>query len=423
MSTTIDAVPLKGWQLLLARFLWFAIAAVTLVTLIVALPVRISYLSEVLVPPIFGNYPGPWGLSPNFVATYITAGEVVLGFLIWFSIGAFIFWRKSDNGLVIFFSALMVAASVFMSDYAMSLPERKPAWRTLVVSMRAFTFAAIVVFYYIFPNGRFRPRVTRLLAFIWVSYTISWIFFPELIPPSNHIITTTKERLLGILFLAWLGSGAFAPVYRYRRIRDPVERQQTKWIVFGTSAAAVGIVATFSPPIFFPLLRTPGPAMVGFVMAAFSLTMICLSLIPVTIALSILRYRLWEIDLIINKALVYGLLTAVLAALYFGSVVVLQQIIGTIAIHERSPFVTVISTLFIAALFSPLRSRIQHNIDKRFFRRKYDINQTMETFNATIRDGVDLEDLHDAILGVVNETMQPDHLSIWLKNRSGRRSK
>ncbi len=409
---------LIGWKLILARLLWFAIVAVTLVTLTVALPVRISYLSETLLPPIFGNAPGPFGSTPDFVAVYITTGEILLGFLVWFTIGAFVFWRKSNEGLVIFFSAMMVAASVFMSDYAMSLPERKPAWRTSVISMRAFTFAAIVVFYYIFPNGRFAPHFTRLLAVIWVAYTSSWVFFAELIPPSNHIVTTPREMILGIWFFLWLGSGAFAQLHRYRRVREPVERQQTKWIVFGTSAAAAGIVATFSPPMFFPAVRTPGPAMVGYVMVAFSLIMICLALIPLAIAFSILRYRLWEIDLIINKALVYGILTAVLAGLYFWSVVLLQQLLGTIiANQEQSSFVTVLSTLLIAALFSPLRRGIQQNIDRRFFRRKYDAARALEAFNATIRDGVDLEELSEVLLGVVNETMQPEHASIWLREK------
>jgi hypothetical protein len=410
---------LEGWKLFLARLLWFAIAAVSLVTLVVALPVRLSYMSETLLPPIFGNAAGPFGSTPESIAVYITTGEILLGFLVWFTIGAFVFWRKSDNGLVIFFSAMMVAASVFMSDYAMSLPERKPAWRTLVMAMRAFTFGSIVVFYYIFPNGRFVPRLTRRLAIIWVAYTLSWILFPHLIPPSNHIVTTPRQMILGIWFFLWLGSGAVAQLYRYRRVRDPVERLQTKLVVLGTSAAAAGTVATFSPPMFFPAVRTPGPAMVAYTTMAFSLIMICLALIPLSITLSILRYRLWDVDVIMNKALVYGTLTAVLAGLYFGSVVLLQQIVGRMAGREQSPFVTVASTLLVAALFSPLRRNIQHNIDKRFFRRKYDVTQTLEAFSATIREGEDLEELSEALLGVVSETMQPEHVSIWLRDRAG----
>ena len=190
-------------------------------------------------------------------------------------------------------------------------------------------------------------------------------------------------------------------------------------VILGTSAAAVGTVVTFSPPMLFPAVRTPGPAMVAYTTIAFSLIMICLALIPLSITLSILRYRLWDVDVIINKALVYGTLTAVLAGLYFGSVVLLQQIVGRMAGEEQSPFVTVASTLLVAALFSPLRRNIQHNIDKRFFRRKYDVTQTLEAFNATIREGADLEELSEALLGVVNETMQPEHVSIWLIDRAG----
>lgn len=154
-----------------------------------------------------------------------------------------------------------------------------------------------------------------------------------------------------------------------------------------------------------------------YVMVSFSLVMACLALIPLTIALSILRYRLWEIDVLINQTMVYGSLTAILAGLYFASVILLQWLVGQITPGKQSPVVTVISTLLIAALFTPLRRNLHHNIDKRFFRRKYDVAQTLEAFNATIRDSVDLEDLSQGLLGVVDETMQPDRVSIWLKDQ------
>ena len=128
---------LIGWKLVLARLLWFAVAAVTLVTLVAALPVRVSYLSETLLPPIFGNAGGPFGSTPESVAIYITTGEILLGFLVWFTIGAFVFWRKSEDGLVIFFSAMMVAAAALLhSSTATGASETRwkncrPSWSSL----------------------------------------------------------------------------------------------------------------------------------------------------------------------------------------------------------------------------------------------------------------------------------------------------
>jgi hypothetical protein len=161
----------------------------------------------------------------------------------------------------------------------------------------------------------------------------------------------------------------------------------------------------------FAALRMPGPAMVGYVTIAFSVIMVGLALIPLTIAISILRYRLWDIDFIINKTLVYGALTAALTFVYFMSVALLQQVFPA-----ESPIAIVLSTLAIAALFSRLRRRIQNVIDKRFYRRKYDAQQTLAAFSAQMREEVELEQLSEALLGVVDETMQPSHISLWLRN-------
>jgi hypothetical protein len=136
--------------------------------------------------------------------------------------------------------------------------------------------------------------------------------------------------------------------------------------------------------------------------------------VPVAVGIAILRYRLYEIDLIINRTLVYGSLTATLVALYFGGIVVLQRVFVALT-GQKSTLAVVASTLLIAALFTSLRRRIQSFIDRRFYRSKYDARKTLEEFSSKLRDETDLEALNEDLVGVVTETMQPAHVSLWLR--------
>ncbi len=192
---------------------------------------------------------------------------------------------------------------------------------------------------------------------------------------------------------------------RLRRTRG-VERQQIKWFVYPIVVTVSGglLRYTISVALGIPWLQWVGfaPLVVGAVS------------IPIAMGVAILRYRLYNIDLLINRTLVYGSLTTTLVALYFGGIVVLQRVF-VILTGEKSTFAVVASTLLIAALFTPLRQHIQSFIDRRFYRRKYDAAKTLEAFSAKLRDETDLDALSGDLVGVVRETMQPAHVSLWLR--------
>jgi hypothetical protein len=203
--------------------------------------------------------------------------------------------------------------------------------------------------------------------------------------------------LTGLLFFGIIGATA-SVVVRFLRSRG-IERQQMKWFVYAV----------------VPMLLIPTEGFLPGIISSVVLSVVLIGL-PTAIGIAVLRYRLYDIDILINRTLVYGALTVSLALVYFGGVATVQAILRALTGQEEQPqLAIVVSTLVIAALFNPLRRRIQSFIDRRFYRRKYDARRTLEAFSAKLRDETDLEALKDDLVGVVGETMQPAHVSLWLR--------
>jgi hypothetical protein len=191
------------------------------------------------------------------------------------------------------------------------------------------------------------------------------------------------------------------------------ERQQLKWLAYAGAIIGAGVVggvaSAYVSGVTYLTVFTIGVGVAGITIG-----------IPVAIGTAMLMHSLYDVDVLINRTLVYGALTASLAAVYLGSVVGLQSLFRALS-GEGSQLAVVASTLAIAALFNPLRRRIQSFIDRRFYRRKYDAAQTLQTFSAKLRDETDLEALNDDLVSVVRETMQPTHASLWLRPPQKRR--
>jgi hypothetical protein len=207
----------------------------------------------------------------------------------------------------------------------------------------------------------------------------------------------------------------YVQIYRYRKVSTPAQRQQTKWIVYGLAVGFLGFLAIAA------LSNVPGPAVQktiiyqaieSFLLYGFLL------LVPVSIGLAILRYRLYEVDLLINRTLVYGSLTLSLVALYVGGVVGLEALFRGLT-GQRSDLAIAIVTLTVAALFNPWRYQLQRFIDRRFYRHKYDASRILTTFTTQLRDEVDLDELSGNLVTVLQETVQPASVSLWLAEGRG----
>jgi lipoprotein signal peptidase len=348
------------------------------------------------------------GLSLGFLAAYQIILDAV-SVLVCCALGALLFWRKSADrmALICAFMLVLFGGAGFTNILQDALMPVSTAWFALIGTLDVLGQTSFMLFFLLFPSGRFVPRWIRWIVPCIVLYWIYTIFFVNGLTNGS-----LWSPLAFFALLLWTVGGQ---VYRYRRISTSRERQQTKWVVFGFSTAIVGFVLSvvlehaFLPPELHQssVLQT---IVVGTLIYGFLL------LVPISIAIAILRSRLYDIDIVINRALVYGSLTGILGALYAGLIIGLESLVGAITGKTSGqPVALVISTLAIAALFQPVRKSIQALIDRRFYRKKYDAEKTLATFISIFRNEVDLNQLREQLIAVVQETMQPVHVSLWLR--------
>jgi hypothetical protein len=345
-------------------------------------------------------------------------------------VGALIASQRPENpiGWLFLAAALFYGIAIAGEEYAIYALFTNPGSLPLGAELSWLTewiwapgFGLILVFLpLLFPDGH--PPSRRWWWVAWlgglsiglICVLTSIVLWPERGPALVQLggfggeIEEWRSALsawvlkLGVPMLLVAGLGAVSSLLvRFRRARGD-ERQQIKWVA---SAAALTLVLIF---VLEQSILSGLPGAIALLSG-----LLVLPSIPIATGIAILRYRLYDIDRIINRTLVYGSLSVMLVALYFGGIVVLQRIF-VILTGQQSTLAVVASTLLIAALFTPLRRRIQGFIDRRFYRSKYDARKTLEAFSAKLRDETDLDALNADLVGVVNETMQPEHVSLWL---------
>ena len=344
------------------------------------------------------------------------------------TVGAIVASRRPENpvGWLLCLNGLTISISHFSSQYAiyalLARPDLLPAgeafawigtWMLpILIALDVFTFL-------LFPTGRLPSRRWRWLGWLTVAFVfvgaISGAFTSGPVDGLGSIrnplgiegFTSGYKAVVYPMAPFLFAASALSVFVRLRRATG-VERQQIKWFAY----AAVVMAIT----VFLQIITETVDVPLWFGRTEFAVFTVAGTTVPISIGIAILRYRLYDIDIIINRTLVYSSLTLMLALVYFGGVTATQALFRTLTGQEQQPqLAIVVSTLAIAALFNPLRGRIQSFIDRRFYRSKYDAQKTLEAFTSKLRDETDLEALSGDLEGVVRETMQPAYVSLWLR--------
>jgi hypothetical protein len=301
-------------------------------------------------------------LSVGVYVTYIVALRIAIALGYW-ATGALLFWQKSADRLALYASIALVAFGTIQADTLYTLVDAHPVWRFPIDFVYFVGEAAFFVLFCVFPDGRFVPRWTRWVAVVWAAYWLLNTFFPDLpfVGPGNWVPLVNFS-----LFVALIGSLVAAQIYRYRRVSTRKQRQQTKWVVYGLAAAitATAFIVLLSLGWIFPLPESGIPKVIFDLLVATGITVAAL-LIPSSIGVAILRYQLWDIDLIIKRSLVYGFLTTVLAGLFaITDTLLLPLLVRSILGKEDAALNAVVSAVIIAVLFEPLRRLIKVGVNR-----------------------------------------------------------
>jgi hypothetical protein len=358
---------------------------------------------------------GPWTMTQGDVAVaqaiglpgisvplsyYLTSLFAKIMFVV---VGFVIFIRRSDDWIALILSLMLI---LFTLEGVYNLGPFMP----VVNGLYLVATLAFLILPFIFPTGRFVPVWAKwvVIPFLVVGSIVSLI--PQLgLPISENVYSV----LMLIVFGSWFILTCYATVYRYRRVSDEIERQQTKWVVAGILGTFLGFIPMAIVTTWYPATQPSIPRLYFMFLVYLPVYVLSYLCIPAGISFAVFRYRLWNIDLIIRKTLIYAILSTILAVIFFSVVFMASSLFSSVT-RQQSSFSLVISTLLVAGLFNPLRRWVQNGIDRRFYRKKYNAEQVLAEFSVITRNETDLQVLTGELSKVVEETLQPDQVNIWL---------
>jgi signal transduction histidine kinase len=389
--------------LVVARVVWIVIALAAVSLFIAAVPAEFA---QVRVPCPTAACPTgqlpqaglraleDLGLSLDFFAVYSVAMDVIFA-AVYAAVAALIFWRKSEDSMGLFVSlALLTFGTATLPVTMATLAARHPVSEVPVTFLHFLGSASFGLFLYLFPDGRFVPRWTRWVALVWIAWQVPRYFFP------NWYLHPSGWQTLAAMavWLAALGTAVYSQVHRYRRVSSPAQRQQIKWVVFGISVALAGLLSiVLALTTFAPTPASPGALLahlIGYTFVGYFV----LLLIPVSIGIAMLRHRLFDVDLVINRTLVYGTLTTSVVLLY----VLVVGGLGELLQLRGNLIISLLATGLAAVIFQPLRERLQRGANRLMYGERDDPYAVLSRLGSRLES----TPAHDAVLPAVTKTVK-----------------
>ena len=409
------ASTLSGRWLVLARVVWVAAAVLTVGVFAAGVPARYAELRSVCADgeecAIGRLYPedvqtlGDLGFSVGSYAAYTLTLEVGF-FTVFFASAAVIFWRKSDEWVALVVALFLMTFGGTLPGVAAALPAAHPDWGLPLRFVGLLSSVSLSLFFYVFPDGRFVPRWTRWLAVVAIVWEILLTFFPD----SPFSMESGKPlRPAGfVMLILFVSTGLFAQIYRYRRVSSMVQRQQTKWVVFGVVAAWLVAIGLLLPFFVYPSLDQPGS--LYNLISTMPITL-SLLLIPLSIDVAILKYRLFDIDFIINRTMVYGVLTASIVGVYVAIVGGLAELLHT----RGSLLASLFATGLVAVLFAPLRDLLQRSVNRLMYGEREDPYGVLSRLGRRLEATLEPHAVLPAVAETVAHALKLPHVTIELK--------
>jgi signal transduction histidine kinase len=414
---------LRGRWLLLARAVWLAVAALALGLFAAGIPAQFAQLQVMC--PAGSNCPPLDGvgqllpanlralqdlnLSVGFFAAYAVALDVALA-AVYSAVAALIFWHKSTDRMALFVAlALLTFATATFTDTMYVLVAAQPAWWPLVAVLNFIGLASFGLFLYLFPDGRFVPRWTRWMALAWIAWLV-----PKYWIPTWPDLNSWTIWLDAVVWLGAFGTVVYAQVYRYRRVSNRVQRQQTKWVIFGITAGLVGFLG-----IGIALdWMAPTPISAGVLaafMVGFALCYLAMMLIPLAIGIAMLRHHLFDVDVLINRTLVYGVLTACVVGIY----VLIVGSLGALFQTRGNLLIALLATGLVAVLFQPLRDRLQRAVNRLLYGERDDPYAVLTRLGQRLEATLAPDTVLPTIVQTVTEALKLPYAALALNGPAG----